>query len=124
MALGVIAVTVGTPVSAKFLSRFAALEAKYVHGEASQLAVSINGLWLRQGDAQHQSVIHALRVSDQGSRLDDVIIFLYGADDKFLGRIDAKTAQLQKGSWQLSNAWVSSGDGRPRITPSINCRRR
>lgn len=113
VTLGVLAVTVGTPVSSKFLSRFAALEARYVHGEASQLAVSINGLWLRQGDAKSQSVIHALRVSDQGSRLSEVIIFLYGAHDRFLGRIDAKDALLREGHWQLSNAWVSGADGQP-----------
>ena len=114
IALGVFAVTIVTPVSAKLLSRFAAMEAKYVHGEASQLAVSINGLWLRQGDADHQSVIHALRVSDQGARLDDVIIFLYGGHDKFLGRIDASTAQLGNGAWELTNAWVSGIEGPPK----------
>lgn len=114
VALGVIAVTIGTPVSARFLSRFAALEAKYVHGEASQLAVSINGLWLRQGDAQHQSVIHALRVAEQGSKLEEVIIFLYGPHDKFLGRIDAKEAQLENHSWRLTDAWVSGADGLPK----------
>lgn len=111
--LGIGAVTVGTPISSKFLSRFAALEAKYVHGQASQLAVSTNGLWLRQGDAQHQSVIHALRVSDQGARLDDVIIFLYGAADQLEGRIDARNAQLRDGSWLLNDAWVSGKDGKP-----------
>ena len=67
-----------------------ALEAKYIKGEASQLAVSRNGLWLRQGDETQQSVIHALRVADQGEHLEDVIVFLYGANDHFIGRVDAK----------------------------------
>ena len=65
---------------------------KYIRGEESQLAVSLNGLWLRQGDEQQQSVIHALRVADQGVHLEDVLIFLYGANDHFLGRIDARGA--------------------------------
>ena len=33
-------------------------------------------------------------VSDQGVRLDDVIVFLYGPNDHVDGRIDAKSAQL------------------------------
>src|SRR5437868_801930 len=57
---------------------------------AFKLAVSQNGLWLRQGRQMRQSVIHALRVADQGVRLEDVIIFLYGAEDHFLGRIEAQ----------------------------------
>ncbi|MBN9532128.1 MAG: LPS export ABC transporter permease LptG [Alphaproteobacteria bacterium] len=111
--LGVFTVVAFTPFSAMLLSRFTSMEAQYIRGEASQLAVSVNGLWLRQGDRQHQSVIHALRVSDQGVRLDDVIVFLYGADDSFEGRIDALSANLKNGAWHLKNAWVSGPDGRP-----------
>ena len=83
--------TVFTPVSARMFAEFAGLEARYIKGEASQLSVSQNGLWLRQGDEKQQSVIHALRVADQGQHLEDVIVFLYGANDHFLGRIDAKS---------------------------------
>ena len=59
-----------------------------------------NGLWLRQGDANAQSVIHALRVARQGMHLEDVIVFLYSGGDKFLGRIDAQSAQLAKADWR------------------------
>jgi lipopolysaccharide export system permease protein len=114
MLIGVVAVTIVTPISARLLAQFAALEAKYIRGEESQLAVSINGLWLRQGDEQQQSVIHALRVADQGVRLEDVLIFLYGANDHFLGRIEARAASLVGGAWVLQNAWVSGVEGAPR----------
>ena len=66
IGLGVLSMTVFNPVAAAFLSQYARLEARYVQGQASQLAVSTTGLWLRQGDVEHQSVIHALRVADQG----------------------------------------------------------
>jgi lipopolysaccharide export system permease protein len=111
--LGVFVVVIVTPVSARMLAQFSALEAKYIKGEASQLAVSRNGLWLRQGDAMRQSVIHALRVTEQGVHLEDVIVFLYGAGDRFVGRVDAKSAQLQSGTWMLKDAWVSDADGPP-----------
>ena len=73
----------------------------------------MNGLWLRQGDAKQQSVIHALRVAQQGEHLEDVLVFLYGANDHFLGRIDAKSAQLQEHYWILNDAWVSGTSGAP-----------
>jgi lipopolysaccharide export system permease protein len=87
------------------------MEAKFIRGQASQLAVSENGLWLRQGDSGAQSVIHALRVAEQGTRLEDVIVFFYGPSDKFLGRIDAQSATLEDGAWLLHDAWVSGTDG-------------
>ena len=109
--IGVFAVTLFTPVSARMFSEFAGLEARYVKGEESQLSVSINGLWLRQGDAHQQSVIHALRVAQQGEHLEDVLVLLYGANDHFLGRIDAKSAQLHDRFWILNDAFVSGNTG-------------
>ena len=111
--IGVASVTLFTPISARMFSEFAGLEARYVKGEESQLSVSINGLWLRQGDVHQQSVIHALRVAQQGEHLEDVLVLLYGAGDKFQGRIDAKSAQLGDHAWTLNNAWVSGTGGAP-----------
>src|SRR5262249_24280476 len=108
---GVVAVTMFTPLSARMFAQFAGLEARYVKGEASQLSVSQNGLWLRQGDENQQSVIHSLRVADQGQHLEDVIVFLYGANDHFTGRIDAKSGQLQDQAWLLRDAWISDANG-------------
>jgi len=113
IALGLVGVVAFTPFSSMLLARYSELEARYLKDQPSQLAVSRNGLWLRQGHFAQQSVIHALRVADQGVRLDDVIIFLYGASDIFAGRIDAQSATLEPGNWSLSNAWVSGADGRP-----------
>jgi lipopolysaccharide export system permease protein len=111
--IGVCAVTLFTPISARMFSEFAGLEARYVKGQESQLSVSMNGLWLRQGNAKQQSVIHALRVAQQGEHLEDVLVFLYGANDHFLGRIDAKSAQLGDHVWTLNDAWVSGTSGVP-----------
>jgi lipopolysaccharide export system permease protein len=112
LGLGLLAVLVFTPVSSRLLVQYTAMEARLIRGQASQLAISENGLWLRQGDATAQSVIHALRVADQGVRLEDVTIFLYGAADRFEGRIDAQSAVLGNGAWTLRDAWVSETSGR------------
>jgi len=111
--IGVFTVTVFTPISARMFSQFAGLEARYVKGQESRLSVSMNGLWLRQGDARLQSVIHALRVAQQGEHLEDVMVLLYGANDHFTGRIDAKSADLKENFWIINDAWVSDLRGIP-----------
>jgi lipopolysaccharide export system permease protein len=73
----------------------------------------MNGLWLRQGDARQQSVIHALRVAQQGEHLEDVLVLLYGQNDRFAGRIDAKSAELKDQYWLINDAWVSDLRGVP-----------
>lgn len=111
ITVGILAVLAITPISADMLAKFSLLEAKYIKGQASQLAVSENGLWLRQGDATEQSVIHAQRVADQGVHLDDVEVFRYAANDHFTGRISAKAAELRSGGWMFADAWVSDTNG-------------
>jgi lipopolysaccharide export system permease protein len=113
VVIGVTAVTLFTPLSARMFAQFAGMEAHYIKGEASQLSVSQNGLWLRQGGENQQSVIHALRVAEQGQHLEDVVVFLYGANDKFSGRIDAKSAQLGNQEWLMTDAYVSGAAGSP-----------
>jgi lipopolysaccharide export system permease protein len=108
--IGIFVVTVLNPLSAVTASRHDQLVAKYLRGQPNLLSVSPTGLWLRQVDPSGQSVIHAQSVSRQGLELTDVIIFLYQGTDRFAGRIDARSATLEAGSWQLSDVLVTSPD--------------
>src|SRR3546814_15061323 len=86
------------PVASVLLLKFEQLESRYLDRSTSMLAVSKNGLWLRQADDRGQSVIHALSVSNKDMVLNDVIIFLYEGTDRFAGRIDAEHAQIGRAS--------------------------
>lgn len=104
LLVGIFVVTTYNPISASFTARFEQLEAEYLRGGSNLLAVSESGLWLRQSDARGQTVIHALRSTNQGKDLRDVIFFLYEGSDKFVGRIDARQASLKDGYWEISQA--------------------
>ena len=72
--LGTFVMAVFNPISSAMVYRFEQIEAKHIRGKPSLLAVSPSGLWLREGGADEQVVIHALGVSQQGLELRDVII--------------------------------------------------
>lgn len=112
--VGTVMVTVYNPVASAMSGQYGQLEAKYLRGQTSLLAVSSNGLWLRQADTDGQSVVHALRVSELGLKLEDVTIFLYDTSDTFSGRIDARTASLEDGYWDLREVWISRLNDQPR----------
>ncbi|MDO1558364.1 LPS export ABC transporter permease LptG [Brevundimonas sp. 2R-24] len=66
-------------------------------------------IWLREGDAGRQVVIRArAREGDLGQRLRDASFFIYttGPDGRrvFSERIEAQTATLRRGGWELVNA--------------------
>ena len=118
LLFGSIFVTVYNPISASMLSRFEKLEVKYISGQASLLAVSSSGLWLRQvesgnsGEKEH--IIHAIRVSDQGMQLSQVTIFSFDEKAHFLQRIDAESASLEDGHWRVHDALITT-PGEPAV---------
>ena len=110
--IGVLAITVYNPIAAAMMGRFEDLEARYIRGKPSLLSLASTGLWLRQADDTGQQVIHALRIGSQ-LQLEDVIIFLQDKGERFVGRIDAKSAQLSEGEWLLTEAWRTGADRTP-----------
>lgn len=75
-----------------------------ITGEESVLALAGDGLWLRQGNALGQTVIHASGANLDGTELSDATFLSFGADGSLLRRIDADAAFLTQGAWQLTGA--------------------
>lgn len=111
--LGIFSITVFDPFASAAAARFEQLEARYFRGQTSSLAVSQNGLWLRQAGPEGQSVIHSEHVGAQGEELGEVTIYFYEGADRFAGRIDAATAVLREGHWELFNVLLSGPDRAP-----------
>jgi lipopolysaccharide export system permease protein len=107
VVIGILTVTAFNPLASIMLSRYEHLEASYIHNQTSMLAVSKTGLWLRQADENGQSVIHAAGVKPGSVSLQQVMVFRYADEDRFVDRIDAREAQLQANHWLLFDAWLS-----------------
>lgn len=117
LAIGVFFTTVFNPISAAMIARFEKMEGKYIQGKASTLSVSPSGLWLRHveqlpepyfGETIEEYILHARRIDQSDMTMHRVIIFLYAAGDRFVGRIDAERAKLQDGYWLVENAIAST----------------
>ena len=91
-------------------AKFEELENRFLRGRPNLLKVSRSGLWLRQRDETGFSVIFANSVNPAEIALNDVIIFLYDEVDAYHGRIDAKSATLEPGYWDVREARVTLGD--------------
>ena len=104
--VGVFSVTVLNPAAAALNGRFEDIRAAIAAGGS----VARGEVWLRQGDADNQIVIHARARDphDGALRLKGVSIFIQsvapaGAVD-FTRRIDADEAVLTPGYWRLTQA--------------------
>jgi lipopolysaccharide export system permease protein len=100
-------VTLFNPLAASARSEAERLLAEAFGKEASLLASSGEGGWLRQDGGDGQSVMSARVVADQGLSLAGVIVFQFNAQGHFVERIDADRASLGDGYWELHRALVS-----------------
>lgn len=117
--LGVLAVTVYNPLAASARSEAERLVAEVFGKEASLLASSGEGSWLRQDGADGQSVMGARAVADQGLSLGGVIVFQFDPEGRFLERIDADRATLGDGYWELQKAVVSRPGREPEMVDTF-----
>jgi len=113
--LGIIVITTLNPLGAFFYSVFEAQKSEQL-SERSDGEEAANGVWLRQGDAKGQVVIHADGVDANGSTLTGATFIFFDARDdslRFSRRIHAERAELKPGFWQLSNLIEATPGGRP-----------
>ncbi len=106
LVIGVGAVTVFNPIVIGTSNRYEALSTRYRSGEESSFSLSAEGLWLRQGTRDGQAVIHATSTNAGGSEFYDVTFLMFDEDGTPTRRIEAATARLDIGYWELADAKV------------------
>ena len=104
--VGVVATTIYNPLAAVLHERSKRLEAEISGDARSTLQATVNGFWVRQRSPDGQSVINASSSREQGVLLSKVTAFVFDQDNRFLERIEANSAVLRSGYWQLDDARV------------------
>ncbi|MEX2454146.1 MAG: LPS export ABC transporter permease LptG [Rhodospirillaceae bacterium] len=111
--IGLLKIAVFNPFSSAMLLRFELMEAKYFRGQTSLASLANQGLWFRQPTGDGHYILHARAISPRDVRLEEVIVFVMGADDRFIGRLDAPTATLEVGYWRLDNPVLTTPESAP-----------
>lgn len=114
LIIGVLAVAVLNPIVAGTSKEFEARR-DALRGNSSVLSIGSSGLWLRQGDAEGQTVIRAQSANLDGTRLTDVTFLTFSPDGAPSQRINAASAELVTGAWVLRTAksWQLADDTTP-----------
>ncbi|NDR54959.1 LPS export ABC transporter permease LptG [Aliiruegeria sabulilitoris] len=108
--IGVLGVVIMNPIVAATKHAYEQRAAEFSGKGGSTFSVSREGLWLRQGDADGQTVIHAERANHDGSELYNVTFVTFGPDEDGNStaqrRADAKSAALELTGWNLTDVKV------------------
>ena len=114
LIIGCLAVGLFNPIVAATSKQYEA-RAGALTGQSSVLALSGSGIWLRQGNAQGQTVIRAEQANLDGTVLTRVTFLTFAPDGTPSQRIEAAHATLVAGAWTLRDAkvWPLSGIRNP-----------
>ncbi|SEP57540.1 LPS export ABC transporter permease LptG [Thalassovita taeanensis] len=104
--IGGLAVAMANPIVAATSKRYHELYETYRSGGNDVFSISSEGLWLRQGDKEGQTVIRAARADPEGTSFYDVTFLSYAPKGGPVRRIQADTAVLTRGAWALTGVKV------------------
>jgi lipopolysaccharide export system permease protein len=105
-ALGIVAITIYNPISAIMQERAKRYEAE-MFGQSSSVVQQGGGtFWTSQRSNDGLAIINAKSSRDQGITLNGVTVYALDNSGQFKQRIEARTATLEPGLWQLLDARV------------------
>lgn len=109
---GALSVAMLNPMVATTSKKFDTLVADIRTGGAATISIGASEVWLRQGlhftaddgkEHQGQVVIRASRASPDATVLYDATFMLFTPEQGPIGRLDAREARLDGGSWHLTD---------------------
>jgi lipopolysaccharide export system permease protein len=116
--MGAIATTLYNPVAAMLRERSKRLEADMQAKNLSALHQSISGFWVRQKSNDGAAIINAATSREPGAQLGGVSVYTFDNSGHFQNRIEAKSATLQEGFWQLEEARIYRPGQPPDLEPT------
>ena len=105
---GAIATVAYNPIAATMHERSKRLEEQMLDESPSALQASTSGFWVRQKSPDGAAIINAQTSREQGSSLGTVTVYTFNKDGAFQERIEARTAELRDGYWQLDDTHIYS----------------
>lgn len=105
--IGIFSSTVFNPLSADFKERANRIEGEIFNSSSGALMPTGKaGIWIRQQSVDGQAIIQAAATQRGGREFLGVTVFELDARDRVIQRVEAKSATLRSGYWDLRDVRV------------------
>ena len=111
IGFGVFAVTVYNPVAARLKDMASTIETARLGNKSKNSGDKL--FWVRQRSIDGQAIIRAERSTQSGAVLGQVTFFEFDKEGRFLDRVEAASATLRDGYWELGNARMTLPEQEP-----------
>lgn len=118
MMVGFFHMSVINPIGALLITRYQALEARYLKAQENTVSVGEQGLWLRQKTEDGGAILHAQKVKMPEWNMTGVTAFYFSDKGDFLRRMDSQDAVLKDGQWEFRNVTINMAGRAPVMAAS------
>lgn len=105
LMIGFTDLTVFNPLSSAMQKRYEKLEKRYLSKNKEDVKVTSTGIWLSEKMGTHQAIYRVDKIDLKTLTLLNLNIIIRSSENKFIERIDAKTAQIQGNQLVLREGW-------------------
>lgn len=102
LVAGLLSLFILNPISAWSFGMVQGIEANF-RGDSGQASEQRRVPWMQQRDENGITVIGAARTAERGLLLAEAVFLRFDDDSRLIERIDADTARLVEGAWELEN---------------------
>ncbi len=113
LILGLLEVMLISPWVSFSQEKFEKMENKYIRHVDSQFMVSDTGLWLKQPEANGYTIVHVQKTHLAQRTFEGVSLYFFQDEASYLSRLDASSAVVKNGFWELEDPSYFSHQERP-----------
>lgn len=111
--LGITAICIYNPLATYSKERYQILAGEYFESGVGTFGGRTGDIWLRQDGLDGQTILNAKALNPATSELRDVTVLVFTPEGRFQERIEAQSAVLRMGYWELTEALGVTLDAQP-----------
>ena len=102
--IGILLILILSPISSGLSRYYESVKQKYSNND-NLIIMSNTGIWVKEKKGKTSYIIRANQVKDQNfSNLENVSIYKFDGDNRFISRIDGKKVIINSSQWIINNA--------------------
>lgn len=105
LCIGSFELTIFNSLSSIMLTRYEHLEKKYLSNTKEEINIEPTGVWLSEQVGNQQVIYRSSYIDLKNLEFKDVNVIILSPENRFLERINAKTAYIREGYLELKEGW-------------------
>jgi lipopolysaccharide export system permease protein len=108
--LGIFVVTSVNPITSVLVKNYEVIKGNYEKDKDYLAAITNNGIWIREKDLDKNNIIRAKNLQNENLKV--VSIYQFDKNNNFVKRIEAKSANISKLTWELIDVKIMNEEGK------------